>query len=73
MPLSDRSRALLDFVRSTGPEGGSEQGGNEQGSSEQNGTWQVFFVKGNEVVSTVNLDARDATILLVEPDEEGTG
>lgn len=43
------------------------------GSSEQNGTWQVFFVKGNEVVSTVNLDARDATILLVEPDEEGNG
>ena len=43
------------------------------GSSEQNGTWQVFFVKGNDVVSTVNLDARDATILLVEPDEEGNG
>ena len=43
------------------------------GSSEQNGTWQVFFVKGNEVISTVNLDARDATILLVEPDEEGNG
>ena len=43
------------------------------GSSEQNGTWQVFFVKGNEIVSTVNLDARDATILLVEPDEEGNG
>ena len=43
------------------------------GSSEQNGTWQVFFVKGSEVVSTVNLDARDATILLVEPDEEGNG
>ena len=43
------------------------------GSSEQNGTWQVFFVKGNNVVSTVNLDARDATILLVEPDEEGNG
>ena len=32
-----------------------------------------FFVKGSEVVSTVNLDARDATILLVEPDEEGNG
>ena len=43
------------------------------GSSEQNGTWQVFFVNGNDVVSTVNLDARDATILLVEPDEEGNG
>ena len=43
------------------------------GSSEQNGTWQVFFVKGSEVISTVNLDARDATILLVEPDEEGNG
>ena len=34
------------------------------GSSEQN---------GSEVISTVNLDARDATILLVEPDEEGNG
>jgi len=34
---------------------------------------QVFFVQGDEVVSTVNLDARDATILLVEPDEEGNG
>ena len=43
------------------------------GSSEQNGTCQVFFVKGDDVVSTVNLDARDATILLVEPDEEGNG
>ena len=30
-------------------------------------------MKGSEVVSTVNLDARDATILLVEPDEEGNG
>ena len=34
------ARALLDFVRSTGPEGGSEQGGNEQSSSEQNGSEQ---------------------------------
>lgn len=43
------------------------------GSSEQNGTWQVFFVRGTELVATVNLDARDATVLLVEPDEEGNG
>lgn len=34
------ARVLLDFVRSTGPEGGSEQGGNEQSSSEQNGSEQ---------------------------------
>lgn len=43
------------------------------GDGVTNGMWEVYFVKDNEVVYKVNLDAVTGDVYLIEPDEEGNG
>lgn len=43
------------------------------GGTEGSGMWQVYFVKGDETVWEVTLDAATGEVLFIEPDEEGNG
>jgi len=43
------------------------------GDGQTNGMWEVWFMKGNEMIHKVNLDAVTGEIYLIEPDEGGNG
>lgn len=43
------------------------------GSGDTSGVWEVYFVRQDELMHKVNLDAVTGQIYLIEPDEEGNG